>query len=281
MKHRLFGALLGTGLLVVPLAAQDGAPQVKPKAQPVAVWRSLVPGIELGVFTAPDGAGEMQIVRVDPRQHTLKLASVPPSGGPLLTVEEWARQQKLCLVVNAGMYEKDGITHCGHLKNHDVVNPPAFRSDYSSICVFAPLQPGLPSFRLLDTDDAGVERGMLSKYAVAIQNLRLIKHPGENRWKQQPKMWSEVALGEDRAGNALFIFCRTPSTMHDFNEHLLKLPIDLVSAQHLEGGPPASFYLSCGGVVLRGIGGYESGFDETGKAARFWLLPHVIGVAAP
>ncbi len=114
-----------------------------------------------------------------------------------------------------------------------------------------------------------------------MQNLRLIKHPGENRWKQQPKMWSEAALGEDKNGNALFIFCRTPSTMHDFNEHLLKLPINLVSAQHLDGGPPASFYLNCGGVVIRGMGSFESGFNEKTGSQKFWLLPHVIGVKAP
>ena len=104
------------------------------------------------------------------------------------------------------MYETDGYTHCGHMKNHDVVLPAAFRSDYSSICVFSPVTGDRPAFRLLDTDDADVDKGILSKYSVVIQNLRLIKRPGENRWKQQPKMWSEAALGEDKAGNALFIF---------------------------------------------------------------------------
>ena len=178
----------------------------------------------------------------------------------MLTVEQWAARQNLCLVVNAGMYDKDGSTHCGYLKNHDFTLPAVFRGDYSSICVFSPLAKEAAAFRLLDTDDAGIEKNILSQYAVAVQNLRLIKHPGENRWKQQPKMWSEAALGEDQDGNALFIFCRTPSTMHDFNEHLLKLPIKLVSAQHLDGGPPASFYLNCGGVVIRGMGSYEPGF---------------------
>lgn len=211
-----------------------------------ANWRTLVSGIELGIFPAPGGSGLMQIVRVDARKHSMKLFSASLSGQPTLTAEEWAKQKKLCLVVNAGMYEKDGYTHCGHMKNYDAILPAAFRSDYSSICVFSPIVNGMPAFRLLDTDDASIEKGILSKYAVAVQNLRLIKRSGENRWKQQPKMWSEMALGEDKDGNALFIFCRTPSSMYDFNEQLLKLPIHLVSAQHLDGGPPASFYLNCG-----------------------------------
>lgn len=222
----------------------------------------------------------MQIVRVDARRHPLQLHSASDVQ-PLLTAEEWAAKRKLCLVINAGMYDKDGITHCGHLKNHGITLTAAFRSDYSSICVFSPAAKGAAPFRLLDTDDASIEKNILSRYDVAIQNLRLIKHPGENRWKQQPKMWSEAALGEDKDGNALFIFCRTPSTMHDFNEHLLKLPIHLVSAQHLDGGPPASFYLNCGGVVIRSTGSYESGFNETNSSQRFWQLPHVIGVGTP
>ena len=229
------------------------------KAQTETGWRTLVPGIELGLFPAPGDQGQMQIVRVNARSHPLQLCSASATQ-PMLTVEQWAARQNLCLVVNAGMYDKDGSTHCGYLKNHDFTLPAVFRGDYSSICVFSPLAKEAAAFRLLDTDDAGIEKNILSQYAVAVQNLRLIKHPGENRWKQQPKMWSEAALGEDQDGNALFIFCRTPSTMHDFNEHLLKLPIKLVSAQHLDGGPPASFYLNCGGVVIRGMGSYEPGF---------------------
>ncbi|WP_395743091.1 phosphodiester glycosidase family protein [Prosthecobacter sp.] len=273
MRHRSAAATV-LALVLLSLAA---APV---NAQSTASWRSLVPGIELGLFPAPGGQGQMQVVRVNVRTHPLRLCSAS-AVQPSLTAEEWAARHKLCLVINAGMYDKDGSTHCGYMKNHPVVPSPTFRGDYSSVCVFSPLAKEAAPFRLLDTDDAAIERDILSRYAVVIQNLRLIKHPGENRWKQQPKMWSEAALGEDKDGNALFIFCRTPSTMHDFNEHLLKLPIHLVSAQHLDGGSPASFYLNCGGVVIRGMGSYESGFNETNSSQKFWLLPHVIGVQAP
>lgn len=273
-------AVLSITLVMLSLAGASANAQSAAPPSPGPSWRKLVPGIELGLFPAPGGQGQMQIVRVDAHSHPLRLCSSSATQ-PMLTVEEWAARQKLCLVINAGMYDKDGSTHCGYLKNHDLIGPAVFRSDYSSICVFAPLAKGTAPFRLLDTDDAGIEKNILSQYAVAVQNLRLIKHPGENRWKQQPKMWSEAALGEDKNGNALFIFCRTPSTMHDFNEHLRKLPINLVSAQHLDGGPPASFYLNCCGVVIRSMGSFESGFNETNGSQKFWLLPHVIGVQAP
>jgi hypothetical protein len=273
-------AVLAITLAMLSLAAAPVNAQSETPPAPRTSWRKLVPGIELGLFPAPGGQGQMQIVRVDARSHPLRLCS-SSAGQPMLTVEEWAAKQKLCLVINAGMYDKDGSTHCGYLKNHALIGPAVFRSDYSSICVFTPLAKEAAPFRLLDTDDASIEKNILSHYAVAVQNLRLIKHPGENRWKQQPKFWSEAALGEDKDGNALFIFCRTPSTMHDFNEHLLKLPINLVNAQHLDGGPPASFYLNCGGVVIRSMGSFESGFNKTNGSQKFWLLPHVIGVKAP
>ncbi|MBN8417282.1 MAG: phosphodiester glycosidase family protein [Verrucomicrobia bacterium] len=277
MKHPV---AVPIALILFSLAVASANAQPAPPQSASTSWRKLIPGIELGVVPAPSGQGQMQIVRVDARSHPLQVCSAS-AGQPSLTVEEWAAKRKLCLVINAGMYDKDGTTHCGYLKNHGFILPATFRSDYSSICVFSPLSQKAALFRLLDTDDAGIEKNILSQYAVAVQNLRLIKHPGENRWKQQPKMWSEAALGEDKDGNALFIFCRTPSTMHDFNDHLLKLPISLVSAQHLDGGPPASFYLSCGGVTIRGMGSFESGFNETHHSQKFWQLPHVIGVKAP
>ncbi|WP_395751311.1 phosphodiester glycosidase family protein [Prosthecobacter sp.] len=280
MRHFTTTSLTLSLLWLAAATVNAYGQNLAPKAPEPTGWRGLVPGIELGLFPAPGGLGRMQIVRVDVRSHPLQLCSSSASQ-PMLTAEEWAAKKKLCLVINAGMYDKDGSTHCGYLKNHDFIQPAVFRSDYSSLCVFSPLAKETAPFRLLDTDDAGVEKDVLSRYDVVIQNLRLIKHPGENRWKQQPKMWSEAALGEDKDGHALFIFCRTPSTMHDFNEHLLKLPIGIVSAQHLDGGPPASFYLNCGGVVIRGVGGYESGFNENSGSQKFWLLPHVIGVRAP
>ena len=110
-----------------------------------------------------------------------------------------------------------------------------------------------------------------------IQNLRLIKRPGKTRWSKQSKKWSEVALGEDKKGNVLFIFNRSPSSMYDFNQSLLKLPIDIVCAQHLEGGPEASLYFAYNGTEVDIFGSYETHFNENEQNYRAWNIPNILG----
>ena len=99
-----------------------------------------------------------------------------------------------------------------------------------------------------------------------------------NQWPQQNKKWSEAALGEDKEGNILFIFCRDPNSMHDFNDILLGLPIDLVCAQHLEGGPVASLYFSYRGIEINEVGSFETRVNESEKNDSALPIPNIIGV---
>ena len=46
-----------------------------------------------------------------------------------------------------------------------------------------------------------------------IENLRLIKRPGINRWSEQNKRWSEIAIGQDIDSNiiicsSVWYFCK-------------------------------------------------------------------------
>ena len=91
-------------------------------------------------------------------------------------------------------------------------------------------------------------------------------------------MWSEAALGEDSSGRALFIFSRSPFTMHEFNRKLLSLEIGLVAAQHLEGGPEAQLYLGIGNVTHEMFGSYETSFRENDGNTAPWPIPNVLGV---
>ena len=177
------------------------------------------------------------------------------------------------------MFHTDHATHVGYMKNAEEVNQPDLHPDYFSVAAFAPRAAGSPPFRIFDTDEVDFQIGILPEYGAVVQNLRLIKRPGENRWSQQPKQWSEAALGEDRDGKVLMIFCRSPYSMHDLNDLLLGLPIDLVAAQHLEGGPEASLSLKRGEMAIALMGSYETGFNENDENDRFWKLPNVIGIA--
>lgn len=247
-------------------------------------WSPVSPGMDLGRFQCAEpsiqGDSTVTVVRVDPKQFELRLLSASTLGHGPLTADEWRRRYKLIAVTNAGMFDTDFVSHVGYMKNGDDVNQSEVHSDYSSVAAFRPKESNLPAFRILDTDETDFQSEILPNYDAVIQNLRLIKRPGENRWAQQPKLWSEAALGEDSDGNLLLIFCRSPYSMHDLNEHLLKLPIKLVAAQHLEGGPEASLSLQHGETSLALKGSYETGFNENDDNRKFWELPNVIGIAA-
>ena len=246
-------------------------------------WLLLAPGMELGKFTVsrPSKLGDSRItvLRIDPNLWDLEFIGISLSGeSGKRTAKQWSKVHQLTASINAGMFGRDGKTHVGYLQyrehlNNDNVNK------YQSIAAFDPRRDGLPRFRIFDLDSPGVTmEKILRDYTSAIQNLRLIKRPKLNRWSQQEKMWSEAALGEDEHGRTLFIFCRSPFTMHDFNQELLRMGIGIICAQHLEGGPEAQLYLNVGDVEIELFGSYETAFMENDGNDRPWLVPNVIGV---
>ncbi len=264
---------------------ESGIPQPVPAVEsklPAQAWRKLTEGIEFGRFPVPGGGDrELWIVRIDARTAPLKSLSCSNLGHGPLTADQWAAKHKLSVVINAGMFENDHVSHIGYWKSHGETLRAETRKDYSSFAAFGARDATLPAFHIFDSDASDIEKEVLPIYQDVVQNLRLVKRPAENRWKPQDRAWSEAALGEDDAGHALFIFCPVGLTMHDFNEHLLKLPIHLVAAQHLEGGPEASLYVKIGDFEIRGIGSYETGFNENDNNHQFWPIPNVIGVSSP
>ena len=105
-----------------------------------------------------------------------------------------------------------------------------------------------------------------------------LKRPGANQWSQQSRQWSEAALGEDDAGRILFIYSRSPFSMHDLNNELLAAGIGIVAAQHLEGGPEAQFYLHVGSFEMEMYGSYETSFRENDSNSSALPVPNILGL---
>lgn len=246
-------------------------------------WQSLAPGMDLGTFSAsqPSKSGDSRItvLRIDPEYWLLELRGLDDTaetGGQ--TARQWSKSHGLMATINAGMFASDYKTHVGHLRIQDRMYNDRV-NHYQSVAAFDPRREGLPRFRLFDLDSPGITMDAIVRdYASVVQNLRLIKRPGQNRWRQQEKSWSEAALGEDDSGRMLFIFCRSPYSMHDFNNELLKLDIGLVAAQHLEGGAQAQLYVNAGGVEFEISGSHGSTFHEEHGISLAWPIPHVLGV---
>jgi hypothetical protein len=247
-------------------------------------WQSLAPGMDLGTFSAsrPSVSGDalITVLRIDPDLWSLEYfgLSLDGSGSSGRTARQWSKVHRLTAAINAGMYGTDYRTHVGYLRfrehlNNDNVNA------YRSVAAFDPRRDGLPHFRIFDLDSPGVSmETILQDYASLVQNLRLIKRPGQNRWHQQEKMWSEAALGEDESGRILFIFCRSPYTMHDLNNELLRLDIGLVAAQHLEGGLQAQLYIHAGDMEFEISGSHGTSSRENDDILVAWPIPNVLGV---
>jgi hypothetical protein len=266
LRNRIAPVALAT-LLALPLAPPPAA--AAPAGAGEAPWRALLPGLELGRFA--DDAGDVVVLRVDPRRFELTLLQAGQrDDGAARSPRAWAAAEGLVAATNAGMYATDMRTHVGLLQDGDRPGNP-HANGYQSAAAFAPRRAGLPPFRIFDLDDSRLEE-IRRDYACVVQNLRLVKRPGENRWSPQERSWSEAALGEDREGRALLIFSPAPRPMDELVELLLALPIGLVAAQHLEGGSEAQLWIGAGGESLELVGG--------GGGAP-WPLPNVIGVRAP
>lgn len=195
------------------------------------------------------------------------------------TVKEWSQEFGLIGAVNAGMFQKDGFTSTGYMKNFTHLNNPRINTTYNSLFVFNPSETSLPSVQMIDRECEGF--GLFpSKYHSVVQNLRMISCTRENVWKPQPRRSSIVSLGMDGQGRVLILFSRSPYSVHEFINILLGFDIDLQRAMYLEGGPEASLYLRQGEQELSLVGSFESFFNESDRNEPFWPIPNVIGIVA-
>lgn len=252
-------------------------------AGPANDWQTLSPGMDLK-YVRVQRAGSpsdarITVLRID--AHLWELQAIGPSSTgekTNRTAREWCESHQLTAAINAGMFKTDENTHVGFMRFREHTNNGKTNA-YLSVAAFDPRDSSQPPFRIFDLDAPQVSmQSILAGYDSAIQNLRLIKRPGTNQWTQQTRLWSEAALGEDESGRVLFIFSRTPFSMHDLNQELLAAGIGIVAAQHLEGGPEAQLYIHVADFKLEQFGSYETSFEENDSNPSPWPIPNILAV---
>ena len=225
-----------------------------------AQWRTLQPGVEYAQIST------LHVVRIDPARAKVRAAMSSQENIPPQTTAAWCRRKNLAVAINLGMFQTDGRSNVGYLRQGKHVNNPRWNG-YQSILAIGP---GARWFEQKPPDEA--------KYDLVVQNLRLIAPPGKNVWSPTPRRWSEAAIAMDSHGRLLFLFSRVPYAMPDFNRLILGLPLDITRAMHVEGGPEASLSIHAGNVNVDLAGSFETGFLEDDSNTRQWAIPNVLGV---
>jgi hypothetical protein len=243
-------------------------------------WRELEEGLALGEFEAPQkaesGNSRITVLRIDPRFYAFHLLSASEHGKERLTVKEWSQQHLLVAAVNAGMYQQDGFTSVGYMKNFGHLNNRRLSRE-NAVLAFNPTDPSLPEIQLVDRECQDFN-SLKGKYQTMIQGIRMISCDQRNVWSQQPEKWSTVAVGMDKSGRVLFLFTRSPYSVHDFIEILLALPLSIQNAMYLEGGPQAALYVAAGHSEIEMHGSLETGFNDTDAIQLAFPIPNVLGV---
>ncbi len=260
--------ILGFTLLAGGNSAYTGEP---------GPWKEVDEGLLVAEFEASreNTAYAITVVKIDPKNYSFSLLCASEFGKEKLTAREWVTKHRLTAAVNAAMFQEDGLTSVGLMKNFNHVNNPRL-SKANSVLAFNPVDDNVPEIQLVDREchDFGELR---HKYQSFVQSIRMVSCGHQNVWSQQSAKWSTMALGMDNDGNILFLFSRTPHSVHDFIEILLSLPLSLKTAMYLEGGPQASLYLTTPKLTLERNGVWE-GLEENNSFQFALPVPNVIGI---
>lgn len=244
-------------------------------------WKKIDTGLYFTEISAPQkslfGSSKYSVLKIDPKYFDFTLLSASQHGKKRRTARQWAEEFGCIATINAGLYQKNGLSNVGYMKNFKHVNNGYMRKDYKSILAFNPVKKTDPQIQILDRNKQNFN-SFKKRYNTLIQNIRMISANQKNVWQQQKKRWSIAAIATDKAGNVLFIHSRSPYTVHDFNKFLLNSSLNIYSAMYVEGGPEASLYISDNNIKIKKMGSYESGFTEHNKNAIFWPIPNVIGI---
>lgn len=245
------------------------------------LWKKVDDGLFFAQLD-PDGEAPIKdskitMVKINPTYYSFKLLCASEFEKIRLTTKEWCKRYHLISAINAGMYQKDGLTNVGYMKNFSHLNNSRLNSTYKAVLAFNRLEDDVPEVQIIDLKCQDFEK-LKPKYQTFVQNIRMISCHQENVWSKQNKRWSLAVLGVDKVGNVLFIFSEAPYSGYDFNNILLSLPISISNAMYLEGGREASLYFSANGFVLDKAGIYESSLDENVIRSGAHPIPNVIGI---
>jgi len=250
------------------------------KKETSIAWKKIDKGLFSVDYKSPQkailGNQIITIIKINPKYYNFNLLSAKEKGEHTRTAKDWAITKKQIAVINAGMYQADHATNLGYMKDYNFSNNNRLNKD-NTIIAFNRKDSIVPEIQIIDRTCQNWEE-LKNKYNSFSQSIRMVDCNQKNRWGQQNKKWSMVVIAIDKKENALFVSVRSPYSVHDFINTLLKAPLNIKNIMYLEGGPEASLYLNHNGKTIEKMGSYETGFNENDNNNIFWRIPNVIGI---
>jgi len=244
------------------------------------MWQKVDIGLEVGRFLSPQassiGSSQIYVIRINPAHYAFKLMCASEHGKTSLSAKNWCQQHGLIAAINAGMFQTDLLTAVSFMKNFDHINNSRVSKD-NTIFACNPTKKDLPKAQIIDRKAQNYS-ALKKLYQSQFQGIRMIAPGRKNVWQQQPDEWSIASLGMDDKGNVLFIFSRSPYTVHDFINILLNLPINIQRAMYLDGGTVAQLYFSSKHIEIDEVGIYESVLTTPVSSQTATPVPNVLGI---
>lgn len=252
------------------------------KQQAIA-WKNLEPGLDYALFDAPikssHADSKIDVLRISPDHFSFELQCMEQKKTGSKPMDQICKENNLLAAVNAGMFKLEGNfqTCTGYMKNGIYINNPTFNTSYKNVFVCNSKDTSKASASIIDVTCQDWAKAK-TNYTSCSQGIRMVNCEGKATWQESDKKWSMVLLGEDAAGNILFIFSRSPYKVLDFTNMLLQSELKLKRLMYLEGGPEASFYLNHPSASVQKMGSYETGFNENNNNNQYWEIPNIIGI---
>jgi len=253
---------------------QDSLPQ----------WHKLQSGI---YYMEPDAPGKsilndskIFILKADPRLCNFRMLSSSEHGKRNRTADEWAKEFRVNVVVNAGMFNmSNSRTNKGYMKNYSHINNGKMNGFYNVMMAMNPKKESDPEMMLYDLTCNKWE-SIRTSYDTFCQGMRMIDCNGNKMaWDKRPgQSCSMVISATDITGNIYFIFARSPYTHQKMIDFMVQLIPDIRTTVYLEGGPEASLYIQTPDTTISKIGSYVSTTYENDNNNHFWKIPNVIGI---
>jgi len=244
-------------------------------------WRKVDEGLFFAQFDpsyeSPIKDSKISILKISPTDYSFKLLCASELGKIRLTPREWSKKYNLVAAINAGMYQEDGLTNVGYMKNYLHLNNPRLNSTYRTVLAFNRVDSSVPEIQIIDLMCQDFEK-VKFKYQTFVQGIRMISCNQENVWSKQDRRWSLAVLGMGKEGSVFFIFSEAPYSGYDFNNMLLSLDLSIFNATYLEGGPEASLYFSGPGIEVEKVGIYGTNLNGSVVRSGARPVPNVIGI---